>query len=83
MTIHWKTVEQYLTVVLFNPLPPRVKPWVIQSFLTFHSMDRRTLKLYFTLVFVYKFYPVCNFGTFNNNFEVDIARKERVKLVLH
>ena len=44
MTIHWKAVEQCLTVVLFvNPLTPRVKPWVIQSFLTFDSMDR-TLK---------------------------------------
>ena len=44
MTIHWKAVEQYFTVVLFvNPLTPRVKPWVIQSFLTFDSMDR-TLK---------------------------------------
>ena len=41
MTIHWKAVEQYFTVVLFvNPLTPRVKPWVIQSFLTFDSMDR-------------------------------------------
>ena len=35
MTIHWKAVEQYFTVVLFvNPLTPRVKHWVIQSFLT-------------------------------------------------
>ena len=43
MTIHWKDVEQYLTVVLFvNPLTPRVKPWVIQSFLTFDSMDGTT-----------------------------------------
>ena len=41
MTIHWKAVEQYFTVVLFvNPLAPRVKPWVIQSFLIFDSMDR-------------------------------------------
>ena len=39
MTIHWKAVEQYLTVVLFvNPYTPRVKPWVIQSFLTFDSV---------------------------------------------
>ena len=39
--IHWKAVEQYFTVVLFvNPLTPRVKPWMIQSFLTFDSMDR-------------------------------------------
>ena len=44
VTIHWKAVEQYFTVVLFvNPLTPRVKPWVIQSFLTFDSKDR-TLK---------------------------------------
>ena len=44
MTIHWKAVELYFTVVLFvNPLSPRVKPWVIQSFLTFDLMDR-TLK---------------------------------------
>ena len=44
MTIHWKAVEQYFTVLLFvNPLTPRVKPWVIQSFLTFDYMDR-TLK---------------------------------------
>ena len=44
MTIHWKAVEQYFTVVLFvNPLTPRLKPWVIKSFLTFDSMDR-TLK---------------------------------------
>ena len=44
MTIHWKAVEQYFTVVLFvNPLTPRMKPWMIQSFLTFDSMDR-TLK---------------------------------------
>ena len=44
VTIYWKAVEQYFTVVLFvNPLTLRVKPWVIQSFLTFDSMDR-TLK---------------------------------------
>ena len=42
MTIHCKTVEQYFTVMVFvNPLTPRVKPWVIQSFLTFDSMDRK------------------------------------------
>ena len=43
MTIHWEAVEQYFTVELFNPLTPRVKPWVIQSLLTVDSMDR-TLK---------------------------------------
>ena len=30
VTIHWKAVEQYFTVVLFvNPLTPRVKPTVV------------------------------------------------------
>ena len=49
MTIHWKAVERYFTVVLFvNPLTPRVKPWVIQSFLIFdnncdHSFESCTL----------------------------------------
>ena len=44
MTIHWKAVEQYFTVVLFvNTLTPSVKPWVMEIFLTFDSMDR-TLK---------------------------------------
>ena len=36
----WKADSLY---ILFNPLTPRVKPWVIQSFLTFDSMYR-TLK---------------------------------------
>ena len=41
MTIQWKAVEQYFTVVLFvNPLTPRVEPWVIKGFLTFDSIDR-------------------------------------------
>ena len=31
------------TVELFNPFTPRVKSWVIQSFLTYDSMNR-TLK---------------------------------------
>ena len=72
MTIHWKAVEQYFTVVLFvNPLTPRVKPWAIQSFLTFDSMDR-TLNcdhsleicwavLYCGVFVVVQFYPVCKF----------------------
>ena len=29
---------------MFNPMTPRVKPWLIQSFLTFDSMADRTLK---------------------------------------
>ena len=44
MTINWKAVEQYFAVVLFvfnfNPLTPRVKPWVTRSFVAFDSMDR-------------------------------------------
>ena len=36
-------VRKKKNFLLFNPLTPRVKPWVIQSFLTFDSMDR-TLK---------------------------------------
>ena len=40
MTIRWKAVDQYFTLLT---LCPRVKPWVIQSFLTFDSTDR-TLK---------------------------------------
>ena len=41
MTNHWKAVEQFFAVVLFgNPLTPSLKPWVIQSFLTFDSMDK-------------------------------------------
>ena len=65
-------VEQYFTVLLFvNPLTPRVKPWVIQSFLTFEPMYR-TLKCdhsldaveqYFTVVLlVFQLNPVRNFG---------------------
>ena len=55
MTIHWKAVEQYFTVVLFvNPLTPRVKPWVIQIFLTFDSMEYLTVVL-----FVFQFWKNC------------------------
>ena len=71
MTIHWKAVKQYFTVVLFvNPLTPRVKPWVIQSFLTFDSMYRtssvtihwKAVEQNLTVVlFVFHFYPVSNF----------------------
>ena len=43
VTIHWKAVENHFVVLFINPLTPRVKPWVIQSFLTIDSMDR-TLK---------------------------------------
>ena len=73
MTIHWKAVEQYFTLVVFvNLLTPRVKPWVIQSFLTFdsmyrtlkcdHSLEIKAVEQYFAVVlFVLKFYPFCYF----------------------
>ena len=57
MTIHWKAVEQYFTVLLFvNPLTPTVKPSdkVIQSFLTFDSMDR-TLKCDHSSLLMFEF----------------------------
>ena len=59
MAIGWKAVEQYFTVVLFvNSLTPRLEPLVIQSFLTFDSMDRtlkcdhcwKAVEQYFTVV---------------------------------
>ena len=45
-------------VLFVNPLTPRVKPWVIQVFLTFDSMNRtssvaihwKDVKHYFTVV---------------------------------
>ena len=61
MTIHWKAVEQYFTVVLFvDPLTPRVKAWVIQSFLTFDSMYRtlkcdHSLESCLVVLFVFQF----------------------------
>ena len=61
MTIHWKAVEQYFTVVLFvNPFTLRVKPWVIQRFLTFDSMDR-TLKCDHLLEAVEQYFTVVLF----------------------
>ena len=53
MTIHWKAVQQYFTVVLFvNPLTPRVKPLVIQSFLTFDSMNTNLTLFNFQLLVI-------------------------------
>ena len=66
---------------LLNPLTPRVKPCMIRSFLTFDSMDKtpksdhslEAVEQYFTVVlFVFQFYPVCNFG-------LGTVRSERVK----
>ena len=63
-----------------------MKPWVMQSFVTFDSMNR-TLKCdhslsveqYFTVVlFVFQFYPVCTFGKFIN-FGLGTVRSERVE----
>ena len=87
MTIHWKAVEQYFTVVLFvNPLTPRVKPWVIQSFLTFDSMDRtvkcdHSLESCCAVHVLYCRAVTCNFGKFIN-FRLGTFRSERVYLEL-
>ena len=88
MTINWKAVEQYFTLVLFvNPLTPRVKPWVIQSFLTFDSMDR-TLKCDHSMesllsscsaVFFFQFYQVFNFSKFIS-FGLCTVRSQSVKI---
>ena len=88
MTIHWKAVDQCFTVVLFvNPLTLRVKPWVMQSFLTFDSMEepqsvtihRKDAEQYFTVVlFDFQFYPVCNFRK-SISFGRGAIRSERVK----
>ena len=53
--------------LVFNPLSPRVKPWMIQSFLTFDStcMDRtrkcdHSLKSYCTLLWCCLFFLIVN-----------------------
>ena len=72
-------------VLFVDPLTPRVKPWVIQSFLTFDSMDRtvkcdhsleRCCTLLLCCGFFFQFYPVCNFGI---SFGLSTAKSERVK----
>ena len=77
MTIHWKAVEQYLTVVLFlNPLTPRAvsaKPWLILSLPTFDSMD------FAVALLVFHFYPVFNFEKFLI-LDLGTVRSERVTL---
>ena len=64
----------------FNPLTARVKPWVIQSSLTFEAfgvtIHWKAVDQYFTVVlFVFQFYPVCNFGKFMN-FELGTVRSD-------
>ena len=74
-------------VLFVNPLTLRVKPWVIQSFLTFDSMDRtlkcdihwKAVEQYFTVVlFVFQSYPVCKLGKFIN-FGLRTVRSEGVQ----
>ena len=62
MTIHWKAVEQYFTVVLFvDSLAPRVKPWVIQTFdsmdrvLTYDAFISKLLSKFTVVLFVFQF----------------------------
>ena len=65
-----------------NPLTPRVKPWMIQSFLSFDSMDR-TLKCDHSLEScgavlycgVVRLFPVCNLYQFSS---LGTVRSERV-----
>ena len=67
-------------VITFNPLAPRVKPCVTQSFQSFHSMDPKAVEQYFTaMLLLFQFSPVCNFGKFIN-FRLDIVRDKGVKL---
>ena len=61
---------------------PRVKPWVMQSFLTFDSVDRnlkcdRTIHWKVLALFVFQ---VCNFGKFIN-FRLNTVRSEQVNKV--
>ena len=87
VTIHWKGVEQYFTVELFvNPLTPRVKPWVIQSFLTLIlwtepkrvTIHWKAVEQYFTVeLFVFSnFTQLVILETFS--IELDTVRSERV-----
>ena len=77
---HERKQNKHVTKLNFNPLTPRVKPWVIQSFLTFDSMDR-TLKCDHSLQRCWAvLYPVCNFGKFIN-FGLGTVRNERVNII--
>ena len=89
MTIHWKAVEQYFTVMLFvKPLTARVKPWVIQSFLTFDSMDRtrddkcdhsiKAVEQYFTVVWFLFNFP--QLAILENLFILDLVLSGVIRL---
>ena len=64
------TKKRNVLLQAVNPLTPRVELWVIQSFLTFDSMDRAlkydhslkncTLPWCCLFFFFVLFYPVCN-----------------------
>ena len=67
-------------------MTPREKSWVIQSFLSFDSMDRilkgdHSLEscwaVLIVVLFVFQFYPVCNFGKVVN-FGLDTVGIESV-----
>ena len=64
-------------VLFVNPLTPRVKRWVIQSFLTFDSMER-TLSVTIHWKAVEQYFTVCNFEEFVNC-RFDTVRSETVK----
>ena len=55
--------------MFFNPLPLREKLWVIQSCLTFDSMNTEHISVTIHRTAVtgaVQFYPVCNFDKFIN-----------------
>ena len=87
ISYHEKRPRKLSKVNHLNPLTPIVKH--IQGFLTFDSMDGsvttihwKAVEQYFTVVlFVFQFYPVCNFGTFIK-FGLGTVGSERVKLRL-
>ena len=66
---------------VFNPLTPRVKPWVMQGFLTFDSMDHSLegcgAVLYYGAV-CFSVYPVCNLKLIS--FGLVTVRSEGVKI---
>ena len=73
-----------MTTDVMNSLNLRLNHWVMQSFLTLDSMDRtrtiywKAVEQYFTVkLFVFQFYPVCDFGKFIN-LALGTIRSERV-----
>ena len=64
----------------FNPLTLRIKPWVMQNFLTLILWNRplktirwKAVEQYLTVeLFIFQFCPVCNFGKFVHDFGLGV-----------